>query len=410
MGTYEQVRLSWYDVFSQQVSKFQSKLRHEAEYTEYKISKGKSSYTHCKGDLDGDARHSYIDIKTRYKYVTMKNIHYVDEQFRETFSDCFNGDSTPGEENFDDDHNDDDDADEHEDIYCEMYTPVPKQDTVKSCYQIHRFRFKQRTQRQKNIENLNIFEHVHLKKTKDTNSEAKSFSNKIYTDDQDEIVNSMSHSNPNPKSPNTHLTEINENNVGYSSNCYTENKKVKDQQSIEFCCKLKDDQAHEKIAPNQYDLDTFVAYQKSKRWQPLKGFAAADWMLKDDQTHEKIASNPYDLDTFVAHQKSKGWQPLKGFAAADWMSKFPEDYSVNELFLFLLRQGNTKLAENMKNFKIDGSLMKILLSKEETLLFDLLDCVSMNELKNLRECFWPTRRRCYAMNSTTAFANDYVIL
>ena len=183
--TCPQERMSWYDVFTHRVSKFQFKLRPESLYVEYKLKKAQSRSRFQRG-FDNETVHEYVDIQMKYKYVTMKSVDFLDEKFRETLAEDIEGDgSCSGDSISDADSFGADSGDDEN--YCEMYTPRRKQDTTANrrgeSYQSHRFRVKQRTRKQKNIENKTIYEHVFLKKARDATmmKEPKSFCNRVYT-------------------------------------------------------------------------------------------------------------------------------------------------------------------------------------------------------------------------------------
>ena len=112
---------------------------------------------------------------------------------------------------------------------------------------------------------------------------------------------------------------------------------------------------------------------------------------------DELDFNP--IESRIIYHNARGWKPNLSFSLQSWQDKFPEDFSVNELYLYITRQGNSRLAEYLRKYHVDGYFMYELV-KDDMLLDDRLfddNFVTPNELKKLRSYFYPERPRCNAL-------------
>ena len=132
-----------------------------------------------------------------------------------------------------------------------------------------------------------------------------------------------------------------------------------------------------------------------KTFDKVKLLATDDWLFELDETklalELKIRSG---FESRILYHHLRGWKPKNGFRASAWKEKFAEDLTVYELFLFISGNCDSKLACKLKLYQVDGYMMSLLV-KDELLFRDCL--LSLGELEQLRESFYPKRNRCDAI-------------
>ena len=97
----------------------------------------------------------------------------------------------------------------------------------------------------------------------------------------------------------------------------------------------------------------------------------------------------------------QGWLPLLTSPTNSSTSpdKLIEDYTVDELFLYIRSLGNDKLAEYLRMYSVDGFLLMNIV-KDDLLLDRMLfddSFLTVEQLVKLRLAFFPKRPRCNAI-------------
>ncbi|XP_066914245.1 uncharacterized protein [Clytia hemisphaerica] len=111
------------------------------------------------------------------------------------------------------------------------------------------------------------------------------------------------------------------------------------------------------------------------------------------------------FESRLVYHTIHGWQPRQNENDVGAKLTFAEDYSTQGLHVFLKDAlGNESLAKYMKDYHVDGYLMKYIVMDDLILDDQMFDqsFLTIEELKRLRSAFYPNRLRCFAMDSDTA--------
>ena len=145
--------------------------------------------------------------------------------------------------------------------------------------------------------------------------------------------------------------------------------------------------------------------------------------LMDDvnKIMEKNGGQNIDEDDLIGFEKfnrfesrlifhsMQGWTPRlaapsKISSMTSSSENFVEDYTVNELYLFIRSLGNSKLAEYLRMYSVDGFLLMNIVRDDlllDRMLFDD-SFLTVEELVKLRLAIFPKRPRCNALEGGTS--------